>query len=80
MDENIGGAGPALAAHSKDGSTAGQTAASKVTGRQQRGDYSGESLGRMADQLGQLIRQQPVISAAVAGVVGLCLGRMLGRH
>ena len=38
MDENIGGAGPAIAAHSKDGSAAGQTTASGVTGQPKQGE------------------------------------------
>jgi ElaB/YqjD/DUF883 family membrane-anchored ribosome-binding protein len=80
MDENIGGAGPAIAAHSKDGSAAGQTTASGVTGQPKRRDLSSESLGRMADQLGDLVRQEPFIAAAVTGVVGLCIGMMLSRR
>jgi ElaB/YqjD/DUF883 family membrane-anchored ribosome-binding protein len=80
MDENIGGAGPAIAAHSKDGSAAGQTTASGVTGQPKQRHLSGESLGRMADQLGDLVRQEPLIAAAVTGVVGLCIGTLLGRR
>jgi ElaB/YqjD/DUF883 family membrane-anchored ribosome-binding protein len=79
MDENIGGAGPAIAAHSKDGSAAGQTTASGVTG-QKRGEPFGEHLGHVAAQLGDLVRQEPLIAAAVTGVVGLCVGMMLGRR
>jgi len=80
MDENIGGAGPALAAHSKDGSAAGQTAASRVTGQQQRTQLSQETLGRLADQLGELVRRQPIMATVVTGVVGVCVGRMLSRR
>jgi hypothetical protein len=80
MDENIGGAGPAIAAHSKDGSAAGQTTASGVTGQPKRGEPSGEYLGRVAAQLGDLVRQEPLLAAAVTGVVGLCVGMMLGRR
>jgi hypothetical protein len=78
MDENIGGAGPAIAAHSKDGSAAGQTAASGVQPKQ--GEPSGDYLGHLAAQLGDLVRQEPLIAAAVTGVVGLCVGMMLGRR
>jgi hypothetical protein len=80
MDENIGGAGPAIAAHSKDGSAAGQTAASGVTGQPNQGEPSEEYLGRLATQLGDLVRQEPLIAAAVTGLVGLCVGMMLGRR
>ena len=80
MDENIGGAGPAIPAHSKDGSAAGQTAASGVTGQPKQGEPSGEYLGRLTAQLGDLVRQEPLIAAAVTGVVGLCVGTMLGRR
>jgi ElaB/YqjD/DUF883 family membrane-anchored ribosome-binding protein len=80
MDDNTGGAGPALAAHSKDGSAAGQTAASRVTGQQQRTQVSPETVGRVADQLGELVRRKPAIAMLVAGAVGLCVGRMLSRR
>ena len=80
MGENMGGAGPAIAAHSKDGSAAGQTPASGVTRQPKQGEPSGEYLARMAAQLGDLVRQEPLIAAAVTGVVGLCVGMMLGRR
>jgi hypothetical protein len=80
MSENVGGAGPAIAAHSKDGSAAGQTAASGVTTQPKQPEPSGEYLGRLAAQLGDLVRQEPLIAAAVTGVVGLCVGMMLSRR
>jgi len=63
MDEDTmkGGAGPALAAHSKDGSAAGQTAASQATGHTQPSskgsqedsvlDQAREAVGRAASTL-----------------------------
>ena len=80
MGENMGGAGPAIAAHSKDGSAVGQTAASGVNPQPEQAEPSGEYLGRLAAQLGDLVRQEPLIAAAVTGVVGLCVGMMLGRR
>ena len=41
QNENIGGAGPALAAHSKDGSAPGPTAASSTVGTNQQSQGNG---------------------------------------
>ena len=79
-ERKCGGAGPAIAAHSKDGSAAGQTAASGVTTQPKQAEPAGEYLGRLAAQLGDLVRQEPLIAAAVTGVVGLCVGMMLSRR
>ena len=103
-----GGAGPALAAHSKDGSVRGQTAASEATGQpatpsassmaQQTRDavsnaasaaYSSAAQaqdviskrgGQAADQVGQFVREQPVLALMMTGVLCLTLGLLLGRR
>ena len=105
---NEGGAGPALAAHSKDGSARGQTAASEATGSSCRGSAStmagqtrdsisnaassaynaagqaremlAERGGQAADQLGQFVRDQPVFTLMVTGLLCLMLGILLGRR
>jgi ElaB/YqjD/DUF883 family membrane-anchored ribosome-binding protein len=103
-----GGAGPALAAHSKDGSVPGQTPASEAIGRPasssasnmapqardavsnaasaayssaaQARDMVSERGGRAADQVGQFVREQPVLALMMTGVLGLTLGLLLGRR
>jgi ElaB/YqjD/DUF883 family membrane-anchored ribosome-binding protein len=52
MDENqpMGGAGPALAAHSKDGAAAGQTPASNTLGSQAHGSGVSETVTRLSGQ------------------------------
>jgi ElaB/YqjD/DUF883 family membrane-anchored ribosome-binding protein len=50
-NQNEGGAGPALAAHSKDGSTPGPTPASSATGREATPSSSAtETAGKLAGQ------------------------------
>ena len=82
MDENTGGAGPALAAHSEDASAYGQTPASltvaKPKAAKSRGD--GEPVVRMFRQLVDLVRLQPLGSMAVSLTVGVMVSKMLGRR
>jgi len=103
-----GGAGPALAAHSKDGSVPGQTPASEAIGRPASSfasdvsqhtraavnhaassaygaagrarDMVSERGGQAADQLGQFVREQPMLALTVTGAVCLLLGVLLGRR
>ena len=105
MSENYteGGAGPSLAAHSKDGSIRGQTPASEATGQPatpsnmardavsnaaasangvlgQARDMVSERGGQAADQLGQFVREQPVLALMATGALCLTLGLLLGRR
>ena len=90
MDENQlpGGAGPALAAHSKDGSAPGPTHVSSA-----RGDNGDRARGE-ADNVSKLtggaraavgraattfVQDQPIAALAVTGMIGLALGVMLAR-
>jgi hypothetical protein len=82
MPENTGGAGPALAAHSKDASTPGQTPASEATGEamQPRSGEDGETVFRLVNQVTNLVRQQPVASIAVFVARGVIISKMRGRR
>ncbi len=70
MDEskNPGGAGPALAAHSKDGSVPGPTSASSTTGD------NGDRAGGVADTVGRLSGQAREAagraSSSISGAAG----------
>jgi len=103
-----GGAGPALAAHSKDGSVPGQTPASEAIGQPASSfasdmsqhardavsnaassaysaagrarDMVSERGGQAADQLGQFVREQPVLALTATAVLCLTLGVLLGRR
>jgi ElaB/YqjD/DUF883 family membrane-anchored ribosome-binding protein len=103
-----GGAGPALAAHSKDGSVQGQTPASQATGTPdsasadtlagrardtisnatssaytaagQARDMVSERGSQAADQVGHFVREQPVFTLVVTGLLCLMLGILLGRR
>jgi hypothetical protein len=87
--ETRGGAGPALAAHSKDASAPGQTAASTTTGRNAPGGLarnggSAESLSAMScramDEGAAFIREQPFIAMAATGAICLAIGLMVARR
>ena len=82
MDENTGAAGPALAAHSKDASAPGQTPASEATAKpkQPRTSEDGDAIVRMANQLTDLVRQQPIASMAVSVAIGVLISKVLGRR
>ena len=81
MSENIGGAKPALAAHSKDGSAPGQTAASEATAPK-AGSSScsmNDSLNKMTGEVCNFAREQPLTTAAIVGMTGVLIGLLLGR-
>jgi hypothetical protein len=87
MDENtkLGGAGPALAAHSKDGSTPGPTPASSATG--DKAEFHGPSdaqvqqaYGQAVDHLRDFAEDNPIGSLLAAAGVGLVLGMILARR
>jgi ElaB/YqjD/DUF883 family membrane-anchored ribosome-binding protein len=82
MDENTGGAGPALAAHSKDASAPGQTPASEasVKPKRPRSGEDGDAIVRMAYRLTDLVREQPIASMAVSVAIGVLISKMLGRR
>ena len=112
MDEKPeGGAGPALAAHSKDGATPSSNPASEATGNEARGtsdagasvadrvsnlsaqarDAAGQMASSVADTArgvaeqggraaDQLIREQPILALAIAGLVGVLAGVLLSRR
>ena len=63
MSDSTEGAGPALAAHSKDASTPGHNPASKATG-EARPHEGGEALQDLLDQAVDFVRAQPLVSVA----------------
>jgi hypothetical protein len=64
MSDSTEGAGPALAAHSKDASTPRHDPASKATG-EARPHEGGEALQDLLDQAVDFVRAQPLVSVAV---------------
>jgi ElaB/YqjD/DUF883 family membrane-anchored ribosome-binding protein len=89
MSENIGGAKPALAAHSKDGSAPGQTAASEASAPKAASpsDSMSDTLNSMGDTLNKIAseacafaREQPLTTAAIVGMTGILIGLLLGRR
>jgi hypothetical protein len=78
---NLGAAGPALAAHSKDGSAPGPTQASSATGDQ--GDVTEQAqqaYSQTVDQVRDFATENPVGSLLAAAGVELVLGLIVGRH
>ena len=88
MSENAvsGGAGPALAAHSKDASALGQTPASSAMSSPGKASATNdrrpsEILGSASlDHIATFVLRQPFVAAAVAGAIGLAWGLLLGRR
>jgi hypothetical protein len=78
MDGKPGGAGPALAAHSKDASTPGQTPASQASASSPPANV--ETVVRLADQLAEFVRQQPLAAMAAALLLGATTGKIFGRR
>jgi hypothetical protein len=77
---NLGAAGPALAAHSKDGSVHGPTQASSATG--DPGDAGGQAqqaYGQAVDHVRDFATDNPVGSLLAAAAVGLVLGLIVAR-
>ena len=79
MSDSTEGAGPALAAHSKDASTPGHNPASKATG-EARPHEGGEALQDLLDQAVDFVRAQPLVSVAVCIAFGLVAGKLLSRR
>jgi ElaB/YqjD/DUF883 family membrane-anchored ribosome-binding protein len=80
---NIGGAGPALAAHSKDGSAAGPNAASSTRGQpspSSRGASSNQALNEMVGQVCDFVQEKHFLTAALTGATGLMIGLMARRR
>jgi hypothetical protein len=78
---NIGGAGPAFAAHSKDGSATGPTSSSRATGRPSSGGApSNEAFDEMVGQVCGFVKKKPFVAAALMGAVGLIVGLLVGRR
>ena len=113
-DKTEGGAGPIVAAHSKDGSAPGPAPASSATGNEDR-DAGGvaetvsglpgqvrntagraassvsdavgsaskslsEQGARVADEVANLVREQPIVALLATGAACLVLGVLLGRR
>jgi ElaB/YqjD/DUF883 family membrane-anchored ribosome-binding protein len=88
MSENIGSAKPALAAHSKDASAPGQTAASGTSAPKAASpsdsisdtlNSMGDSLNKMAGEACAFAKEQPLTTAAIVGMTGILIGLLLGR-
>jgi ElaB/YqjD/DUF883 family membrane-anchored ribosome-binding protein len=78
MSENIGGAGPSLAAHSKDASTSGQTPASEVTGQptRRRHDEEPDTVLQIVNEVQDFVRQKPITAVALSAAVGVLISRV----
>ena len=76
MSENSEGAGPALAAHSKDASAPGPTPASAATGTALPVRNDGETISRLLKEATDFVQRQPLTSMAACVFVGLLCGRM----
>jgi glycine zipper-containing protein DUF883 len=80
MSDSTEGAGPALAAHSKDASTPGNNPASETTGKPHPLQEGGEAAQRLLQQAEDCVRAQPLVSMAVCVAVGLFAGILLSRR
>lgn len=77
---NLNAAGPALAAHSKDGSAPGPTPASSATG--DHGDPKGpaqQAYGQAVDHVRDCDTDNPIGSLLAAASLGFVLGLMVAR-
>ena len=77
MSDNTEGAGPALAAHSKDASTLGPTPASEASGAVK--PASGEAVSHTLQQATDFVRAQPLASMGIFIVAGIVIGKVLRR-
>jgi hypothetical protein len=78
---NLGAAGPALAAHSKDGSVPGPTPASSATG--DHGDaqeQAQQAYNQAVDQVKDFAAENPVGSLLAAAGLALVLGLTVSRR
>jgi hypothetical protein len=76
MSGNTQGAGPALAAHSKDASTPGPTPASEAPGAVRPASDSGEAISHALQQ----VRDQPLASMGIFVIAGIVIGKVLSRR
>ena len=79
MSGNTEGAGPALAAHSKDASTPGPTPASEASGAVRPASDSGETISHALQQVTDFVRGQPLASMGVFVIAGIVIGKVLSR-
>ena len=80
MSGNTEGAGPALAAHSKDASTPGPTPASEASGPVKPASDSGEAISQALQQATDFVRGQPLASMGIFIVAGMFIGKVLSRR
>ena len=80
MSETTEGAGPSLAAHSKDASTHGQSPASAASGEKRSVNPAGEAVTRLIEQAEVIIRGQPLVSAGILVAAGIFIGKLLSRR
>jgi hypothetical protein len=80
MSETTEGAGPAIAAHSKDASTPGQSPAPAASGEARPASHEGEAVNRLIEQAAGIVRSQPLVSAGILIAAGIVIGRLLNRR
>ena len=74
MAGNTEGAGPALAAHSKDASTPGPTPASQASGAVKPASDSGEAISHALEKTTDFVRGQPLASMGIFIIAGMFCG------
>jgi len=74
------GAGPALAAHSKDASTPGPTPASEASGTVKPASDSGDAISHALQQATDFVRGQPLASMGSFVIAGIAIGKVLSRR
>ena len=77
MSGNTEGAGPALAAHSKDASIPGPTQAS---GAVRPASDSVEGISHALQQVTDFVRGQPLASMGTFIIAGIVIGKVLSRR
>jgi hypothetical protein len=80
MSDGTEGAGPALAAHSKDASAPGHNPVFEATGKASPVSQGGEPAQHLLQGAEDFIRAQPLVSMAVFIAVGVVAGKLLGRR
>jgi hypothetical protein len=80
MPQTTEGAGPAIAAHSKDASTLGQNPASEATGDATSLHEARNTAERSFQQVVEFVRTQPPLSMAMFFAAGLVAAKVLGRR
>jgi hypothetical protein len=80
MSGNTEGAGPAIAAHSKDASTPGPTPASDASGAVKPASDSGEAISYALQQATDFVRGEPLASMGIFIIAGIVIGKVLSRR